>query len=109
MAAHLFRDWIVEHLDTAHLSVAFLFGSAVHGTHAPNDCDLFLVTGLDPSHSDWAYLRAHLAVLRDQFQQSFGLPLAIELLTEPEYSEWLTWKDAIFTSPKTFILNDGTA
>lgn len=106
MEALRYRDWLSARIDPEHVDLAFLFGSVLLDSKTANDCDLFLVTQAEPATSKWIIQRSLLKQLSRLFEEAFNLKLSIELLSQQEYVQWLTWKDTIFHSPKLLILGD---
>lgn len=105
MSNQSFSVWLQCHLPLDEFVVAFVFGSVAKSLAHPRDCDLFLVTKLGSGTTQWEELRCRLAGVCKLFEHQFKLPLSIELLSVPEYEQWLTWQDPIYRSPKMFILN----
>lgn len=83
--------------------LSYIFGSVASGVQAPNDCDLLIVTKLNPHNSEWNILRKNRDKLCEMFAKKFNFKLSVILVTKEEYLEINPLFSRILTKPIIFI------
>jgi len=82
-------SWLTEEIFkiSKNISLSYVFGSVASGALAPNDCDLLIVTELNPCKKEWNTLRKKRDNICEMFAQKFNLSLSVILVTKDEYLE----------------------
>src|SRR6185295_1927633 len=89
VCASRIRIWLLDNFRPVMSAIhdAQIFGSLAAGCTEPSDCDLLLVARVESPLDEWVALRGHISSLKDRFNEEFGLPLSVTLLTLAEWNE----------------------
>jgi predicted nucleotidyltransferase len=101
----IYTKWISDNINSENFLLAFLFGSVARNVENPNDCDLLLVTKLQTNSDLWKLMRMENEVLKQKFYTNFELELSIQLLSEEEFSEDLSFIKLTLKSPIIVLIN----
>jgi len=89
-----------------HIILSYVFGSVAKGILAPNDCDLLIVTKLNPHASEWNTLRKNRDKLCKIFAKKFNFQLSVILVTKEEYLEVNPLFSRILSRPIIFVYGE---
>lgn len=89
-----------------HIDLSYIFGSVAIGASSPSDCDLLIVTELNPYDKEWNALRKNRDRLCEMFARQFNFPLSVMLVTKEEYLEVNPLFSRILSRPLIIIYGE---
>lgn len=100
-----FVDWIRVRLDASPICPRFaaIFGSIARGSVNPSDCDLICVIEEPPEHL-WRSISATKKDIRKEFEERFGLPLSVTIMTTAEAKENTQFNQDVFNGPMICVV-----
>lgn len=85
------------------IDLAFIFGSVARQCSSYNDCDLMICCNSVSGESSWERLISCNESNKVKFEEEFGLPLSVIVLTRDEYQEDIPVLYRIKSGPKIYI------
>lgn len=101
----IYRLWLKEsyRAELEAIDLAFIFGSVARKFDSYGDCDLMICCNSAPGLSSWNSLVSRNNYNRVKFEEEFGLPLSVIILTKDEYREDIPVLNRIKCGPKLYI------